>query len=108
MRMPSPLTVVNATILGSQGTILPNTVLGIVTASGKLKVAASGSSDGSQTLAAISTTVIDTSSGDVVAPVVIGHASYPKTGLIYSGSDTASTFFNALGQAKSGVSLFVY
>ena len=45
--------VVEATILGSQGVIQPNTVLGIVTASGKMKIAASGSSDGSQTLAAL-------------------------------------------------------
>jgi Bacteriophage lambda head decoration protein D len=100
--------VVEATILGSQGVIQPNTVLGIVTASGKMKIAASGSSDGSQTLAALSNGIIDTTSGDVTGSIIIANAFLPKAGIVYSGGDTTSTFFNAVGQAKSGVSLYVY
>jgi len=105
---PFPPFVVEATILGSQGVIQPNTVLGIVTASGKMKIAASGSSDGSQTLAALSNGVIDTTSGDVTGPVLIANAFLPKSGIVCSGSDTTSTFFNILGQAKSGVNLYVF
>jgi hypothetical protein len=100
--------VINATILGSQGVIQPNTVLGLVTASGKMKIAASGSSDGSQTLAALSNGIIDTTSGDTTGSIIIGNVFLPKSGIIYSGGDTTSTFFNAIGQAKSGVTLYVY
>jgi hypothetical protein len=73
-----------------------------------MKIAGSGSSDGSQTLAALSNGVIDTTSGDVTGSVIIANAFLPKPAIVYSGSDTTSTFFNAIGQAKSGVSIYVY
>jgi Bacteriophage lambda head decoration protein D len=97
-----------ATILAGQGVLPVNTALGIVTASGKLKVLNSLSTDGSQTLAAVLNKTIDTTSGDVVAPIVIGQSGYPKGSLKYGGTDTDVTHFNALGQARANVDFYIY
>jgi hypothetical protein len=97
-----------ATILGSQGALAANTAFGIVTASGKLKLLNSANTDGSQNLAAVLYRATDTTGGDVVAEVVIDEAGFKKGSLVYGGSDTDATHFNAIGQSKAGVSLFVF
>jgi len=97
------------TILTGQGVLTVNSALGIVSATGKLKLLSSLSSDGSQTLAAVLNRTVDTTSGDVQnTPIIIGGAGWPKGSLHYAGSDTDTNHFNALGQAKSGVNLFIY
>jgi Bacteriophage lambda head decoration protein D len=98
-----------ATILGGQGVLTVGTALGIVTATGKLKILNSANSDGSQTLAAVLNKTIDTTSGDVAnTPVIIGNCGFPKGSLKYGGSDSDATHFNQLGQAKASVSIYVY
>jgi Bacteriophage lambda head decoration protein D len=98
-----------ATILGGQGVLTVGTALGIVTATGKLKILNSLNTDGSQALAAVLNKTIDTTSGDVAnTPVIIGNCGFPKGALKYGGADTDAAHFGVLGQAKSGVSLFVY
>jgi hypothetical protein len=98
-----------ATILTGQGVLTVGTALGTVTATGKLKVLNSLNSDGSQTLAAVLNKTIDTTSGDVVnTPVIIGQCGFPKGSLKYGGSDSDSAHFNVLGQAKSGVHIYIY
>jgi hypothetical protein len=80
-----------------------------VTATGKLKIVNSLNSDGSQTLAAVLDKTIDTTAADVVgAPVIIGDCGFGKGSLRYAGTDTDSTHFNVLGQAKSGISIYLY
>ncbi len=97
------------TVASGQGTLTVGTALGIVTASGKLKLLNSANTDGSQTLAAILNQTINTTSGDVAnVPIVIGNVSLPKANVILGGSDTTATHWNALGQAKSGVSIYVF
>jgi hypothetical protein len=60
------------TILGGQGILSVNSALGIVSATGKLKLLSSLSTDGSQTLAAVLNKGVDTTSGDVQnTPIII-------------------------------------
>jgi Bacteriophage lambda head decoration protein D len=97
------------TVLTGQGTLTVGTALGIVTATGKLKLLNSANTDGSQTLAAILNSTVNTASGDATnTPIVIGNALLPKANVILGGSDTTSTHWNAMGQAKSGVSIYVF
>jgi hypothetical protein len=97
------------TVLGSQAILTVNSGLGIVSATGKLKLLSSLSTDGSQTLACILNKGIDTTSGDVAnTPVIIGQCGFPKGSLHYGGTDVDGTHFNVLGQAKSGVHIYIY
>jgi len=98
-----------ATILAGQGVLPVGTALGIVTATGKLKLLNSLNSDGSQAFAAVLNKTIDTTSGDVAnTPVIIGQCGFPKGSLRYGGTDTDSTHFNALGQARANVDFYLY
>jgi hypothetical protein len=98
-----------ATILGGQGVLPVGSALGIITATGKLKLLNSLNSDGSQTFAAVLNKTIDTTSGDVAnTPVIIGQCGFPRGSLRYGGSDVDSVHFNALGQSKSGVHIYIY
>jgi Bacteriophage lambda head decoration protein D len=100
--------VVTATLTASQGNLAPLTALGIVTATGNLAALNSANSDGSQTLAAILIEAALNSGSTQTVQVAIANLFVPKASLIFSGSDTYQTHFNALGQSKSGVNFFVY
>jgi hypothetical protein len=98
-----------ATLLANQGILTVGTALGIVTSTGKLKVLNSANTDGSGTFAAVLNQTLDTTGADATnAPVITGQCGFGKGSLKYGGSDTDSTHFNVLGQAKSGVHIFVY
>lgn len=54
----------------ASGSVLPRgTLLGVVTATGKYKISATGASDGSQTPTAVLADDVDTSGGDVICDV---------------------------------------
>ena len=57
------------TILTGQGTLVRGSVIGKITADGKGKLMAAASVDGSEDFYAILTEDVDTSGGDVIAPV---------------------------------------
>lgn len=85
-----PVVAGSETLLAGQGVILRGTVLGSVTASSKLKIVDSASSDDSQAVYAILAADTDTTDGDVDAPVYYT-GEYNKNELVFGGSDTADT-----------------
>jgi Bacteriophage lambda head decoration protein D len=100
--------VISATLTASQGALAPLTALGIVTATGNLAVLNSANSDGSQTLAAILVEAAPNSGSTQTVQVAIANLFVSKASLVFGGSDTYSTHFNSIGQAKSGVDFYVY
>jgi hypothetical protein len=98
---------VPATIGSGQGTLLSNTALGIVTASGKLVKVNSGAVDGSAKLAGVLKYPVNTASGDAAGQVIIIGA-FPKGSLIYGSTDTDSTHFSVLGVATAGSRIYIY
>jgi hypothetical protein len=73
----------------------------------KLVIVNSANSDGSQTAAAVLPTATNAVS-DTQVLVVVGQEQYKATDLVFGGSDTSSTHFNALGSSKAGLSIRVY
>lgn len=78
------------TILANQGALAKGTVLGTITASGKLKVVAAASSDGSQVARFVLTKDIAASASDITADVLkAGWVNANK--LIFGSTDTLTT-----------------
>lgn len=78
------------TVKSGQGVITRGTPLGVETATGKLKKCLSSNSDGTQTIFAILTQDIDTTSADVKIPVYLEGTFNPEE-VIWQGSDTVET-----------------
>lgn len=71
-------------------------VLGIVTASGKLKICDSGSSDGSQTAKFVAIKDTDASGGDVSGVSVLVSGEVNAELLTFGGTDTLADHFDEL------------
>lgn len=85
-------------VIASGQDLAKGALLGRVTASGKLVLSASGASDGSETPIAVLTSALDTSGGDIEAPVY-------KTGIFhYSGLQVGSGWTKASLRAKLDLS----
>lgn len=74
------------TIASGAGSLLPGTVLGKVTASGKYVPYDDGNSDGSQAAAAILIYPVDATSADVVAACIVRHAEVWKDRLQWAST----------------------
>lgn len=78
------------TIASGQGVLVRGTILGKLTASGKLAIVDSAQADGSQTIYAVLAEDVDATSEDVVTSVYYT-GEYNKNELVFGGSDTADT-----------------
>ena len=80
----------SVTVAGSQGTLAAKSVLGEVTASGKALLSAAAAGDGSETAKWILVHEVDTSGGDVVAPVYLEGCFNPSLLAFGAGHDADS------------------
>jgi Bacteriophage lambda head decoration protein D len=71
-------------------------VVGIVTASGKLKLCDSASADGSQVAAAVMTKAVDATGGDVTDQDVLISGEVDGDQLVFGGTDTLADHFDEL------------
>lgn len=85
------------TILGSQGVLAPGSVLGVVTASSKLKLCASGNGDGSEVARFVLIKETDTSSGDVADQDVLKAGVVNGEKLIFGNDETLDDVVAASG-----------
>ncbi len=86
-------------ILKSQGVLAEGTVLGIITASQKLKVCGIGNGDGSETAAYVLTKEVDASGGaDITAVEVLKAGVVNGDKLIFSGVETLASVVAATGK----------
>ena len=85
----------NATIVSGSGKLSRGSVLGKITASGKLTLAKSTNTDGSQTGNCILAEDVDATSADVVAPVYVA-GTFNREALTFGGTDTAAAHEDAL------------
>lgn len=79
-----------ATILTGQGELKRGAVLGKVTASGKLKLNSSDSSDGSEAVYAVLANDVDTTSGDVEAIVYLS-GQFNEDTITFGANTTAAS-----------------
>lgn len=85
------------TILTGQGTLARGSVLGIITASGKGKMAAKANSDGSQVAKYILADDVDTAAEDVVAQCY-RKGSFNRQALVFAAGNTAADHEDSLRQ----------
>jgi len=85
------------TILASQGVLAAGSVLGTVTASGKLKLTAIGNGDGSETARFVLLKETDTGSADVTDQEVLKAGVVNGGKLIFGSTDTLATLVAATG-----------
>lgn len=78
------------TIVGSGATLVRGTVLGLITASGKLCIVNSANADGSQTPYAILAEDVVATAGGVIGAVYYS-GEFNVNALVFGGSDTYST-----------------
>ncbi|WJZ69987.1 hypothetical protein PVP_XSN000008 [Vibrio phage PVP-XSN] len=78
------------TVASGQGVLVRGTVLGKLTASGKLAIVDSAQADGSQTIYAVLAEDVDATSADVDCPIYLT-GEFNKNELVFGGSDTADT-----------------
>lgn len=91
-----PVFTSSETILSGAGSLARGTVLGRVTASGKLVVVNSaGTDDGRRTPYGILLEATDATSADKVAPVALS-GEFNSAALVFGGSDTVATHKAAL------------
>jgi hypothetical protein len=83
------------TIVSGAGSLVRGTVLGQITASGKLKPVDSSKTDGSQSPYAVLAEGADASSADVAAPLFLT-GEFDEDCLVFGGSDTVATHRKAL------------
>lgn len=84
-----------AVAVSGAGVLARGTVLGKITASGKLKTVNSANSDGSQTPYAILAEGVDATSADTQIAVFLA-GEFNSAALIFGGTDTATTHKAAL------------
>lgn len=77
-------------VLTGQGVLVRGSVLGVVTASGKAKLSASAAADGSQNPKYILAETVDTTGGDVVAPIYKSGAFNERAVTLGTGHTIAS------------------
>lgn len=94
----APVVVGAETITG--GAFVRGTVLGLVTASGKLKAVDNAQTDGSEEVYAILARDTDASEGDVEAPVYYT-GEFNERSLVFGGDDTAAD--HKVGARKLGL-----
>ena len=94
----APVVVGAETITG--GTFVRGTVLGLVTASGKLKAVDNAQTDGSEEVYAILARDTDASEGDLEAPVYYT-GEFNERSLVFGGDDTAAD--HKVGARKLGL-----
>lgn len=85
------------TIASGQGVVKRGSVLGIITASGKGKLAAKASVDGSQIAKFVVAEDVDSTSADVVAQCYQS-GSFNRKALIFAAGNTASDHEDSLRQ----------
>jgi hypothetical protein len=83
------------TILSGTAPLVRGTVLGKISASGKLKPVDSSKSDGSQAPFAVLAEAADASSADAAAPLFLT-GEFDENSLVFGGSDTVATHRAAL------------
>ena len=76
----------NIVIASGAGALLPGTLLGKLTASGKFAPSPETAADGSEAAVAILVGRVDATSSDVVAVGLMRHAEVNRYGLIYDAS----------------------
>jgi hypothetical protein len=82
-------------IVSGAGKLARGTVLGQITASGKLKLVNSANTDGSKTPYAVLAEDADASSADAAAPLYLT-GEFNENHLVFGGSDTVDTHRAAL------------
>lgn len=90
-----PVVTEKATVVSGAGVVVRGTVLGRVTASGKLNVVNSANSDGSQVPYAIACDTVDATGADVATAVYLT-GEFNEAALVFGGSDAAATHKAAL------------
>ena len=85
-----PVNATSATVLSGEGVLARGSVLGRVTASGKLKLVDSSENDGSQNPYAVLAEAVDATNADAKAAVYLT-GEFNKDALVFGGTDTAST-----------------
>jgi hypothetical protein len=88
--MPGKDPVMAPFVIEAGQTLSLGSVLGAITASGKLKLSDPASSDGSETPRYILAEDLDTSSGDKVFQVYV-EGAFSETALVYGGAHTSDT-----------------
>ncbi len=85
------------TITSGQGTLAAGSVLGVITSGGKLKLTVTGAGDGSQTPKYVLIEAVDATS-DVtgVKKKLLASGTVRGSALVFGGSDTLATHFDAL------------
>lgn len=86
----------NFTILGGQGVLGKGSVLGMVTASRKLKLSAAAAGDGSEAMKFVLNVDLDTTGGDVTFDVMVGEATLNPAALVLGAGQTANGAIDAL------------
>lgn len=89
------VTVVSGQDLGT------GTVIGIITASGKVTQLAPGAADGSENAAGILLLPVDATTGDQAGVIIARHALCSDKGLVWPGSITGPQKTAAINQLKS-------
>jgi hypothetical protein len=85
-----PVVTGSGTIASGQGVLARGTVLGKVTAGGKLAIVDSTKSTGEQVVYAVLAEAVDATSADVDAPLYLT-GTYNSRALVFGGTDTAAT-----------------
>ena len=89
------VTVVSGQNLGT------GTVIGIITASGKVTQLAPGAADGSQNAAGVLLLPVDATTGDQAGVIIARHALCSDKGLVWPGGITGPQKTAAINQLKS-------
>jgi hypothetical protein len=84
-----PVTATSATVVSGEGVLARGSVMGRVTASGKLKLVKSTAEDGSKTPYGILADAVDATSADATA-VIFLTGEFNTAALTFGGTDTAA------------------
>lgn len=88
------------TVISGQN-LVTGTVVGIITATGKVTQLAPGASDGSQNAAGVLLNAVDASAADKPGVIVARHAICADKGLVWPGGITGPQKNTAVGQLKA-------
>lgn len=95
-----PIVAGAGTVVSGAGALARGTVLGLITASGKLTPVLSSASDGSKDVYCVLAQDVDATSADKTAEVYFT-GEFNETALVFGGSDTADT--HRVGARKVGI-----
>jgi hypothetical protein len=88
------------TVISGQNLAL-GTVVGIITASGKVTILAPGAADGSQNAAGVMAAAVDASAADKQGTMIARHAIVEDSQLVWPGGITSGQKTTAIGQLKT-------